>query len=94
MEFASERNGYKKQEVDTYIESLQKELLQWKNRCIKAEGDYFAIKEKQEELMVKILLLHLLLLLKKQSKLKPAAKMCTNSKFNRYPFFMTDGKCF
>lgn len=52
VEFASERNGYKKQEVDTYIESLQKELLQWKNRCIKAEGDYFAIKEKQEEIRV------------------------------------------
>ena len=52
VEFASERNGYKKQEVDTYIESLQKELLQWKNRCLKAESDYFSIKEKQEEIRV------------------------------------------
>lgn len=52
MEFANERNGYKKQEVENYIDSLQKELLQWKNRCIKAEGDYFALKEKQEEIRV------------------------------------------
>lgn len=52
MEFATERNGFKKQEVDDYIQSLQKELLQWKNRCIKAEADYFSLKEKQEEIRV------------------------------------------
>lgn len=52
MEFNTEKNGYKKLEVDDYIENLQKELLQWKNRSIKAEADYFAIKEKQEEIRV------------------------------------------
>ena len=52
MEFSTERNGYKRQEVDSYIESLQKELAGWKNRTLKAEADYFKLKEKQEEIRV------------------------------------------
>lgn len=50
MEFSAEKNGYKRQEVDAYIESLQKELSGWKNRTLKAEADYFNMKEKQEEI--------------------------------------------
>ena len=50
MEFSTEKNGYKKQDVNLYIESLQKEISSWKNRCLKAEADYFSLKEKQEEI--------------------------------------------
>lgn len=53
MQFQTEKNGYKKVEVDECFANLNKELLQWKNRCLKSENEYFKLKGKQEEIAKK-----------------------------------------
>lgn len=50
MQFQNEKNGYKKTEVEEYVASLNKELAQWKNRCLKAESEYFKLQSKQDEI--------------------------------------------
>ena len=50
MVFDNEKNGYKKQQVDLHIDNLQKEITSWRSRALKAEAEYFSLKEKQEEI--------------------------------------------
>jgi len=50
VQFQNEKNGYKKADVDEYINNLNRELAQWKTRCLKAENEYFKLKNQQDEI--------------------------------------------